>query len=57
MGGLNNLRVPDENMFSPDISSSNMDNTENLDNVDDLFDPANAMKRGMGAKSEVASKR
>ena len=35
------LRVPEDNMFSPDVSSSNLDNTENLDNVNDLFDPVN----------------
>ena len=43
-------------MFSPDVSS-HMDNTEDLDNVHDLFDPANKMMRQMGAKSEVASRR
>ena len=35
------LKVPEDNMFSPDVSSSNFNDTENMDNVNDLFDPAN----------------
>ena len=40
-GRDNHLGLPDRDMFSPDVSSSNMDHTENMDNVNDLFDPAN----------------